>query len=64
MMRTLSGATSSTNRCATGSSRTVVMRSSVDRMARESSERKTMETMKNVAILMPSGRSTMFAMVV
>ena len=42
----------------------MLMRSSVERIARESSETSTMATMKNDAILMPSGRSTMLATVV
>ena len=63
-MRTLSGAISSTNRCAASSSSHAVMRSSVERMARESSDTNTMATMKKDAILMPSGRSMMLATVV
>ena len=40
------------------------IRSSMERMAREIIEVTTMATMKNDAILIPSGRSTMLAKVV
>ena len=64
MMRTGCGTTSSTKARAVALSCTDLMRTSVARSARESNELKTIAAMKNEAILMPSGRSTMLAAVV
>jgi hypothetical protein len=57
-------AASSTKRRAVLSSSTLVPRSSVARVTREISEVTRMAAMKNEAILTPSGRSMMLAMVV
>jgi hypothetical protein len=65
MMRTSPlAAASSTNRRAVSSRWTSVTRSSVARVTREISEVTRIAAMKNEAILTPSGRSMMFAIVV
>jgi hypothetical protein len=60
MMRTSWGDIASMKASARGPSVTRVMRSSVERIARETIEVATIETMKMDAILRPSGRSWTF----
>ena len=57
-------AASSMNFWASGSGSMPSTRSSVDRSARDTSDMTTMLRMKTEAILMPSGRSKMFVMLV
>ena len=57
-------ASAATKASAVSSSATWVVRSSVLRSAREVNDAATMVAMKKEAILMPSGRSMMLAMVV
>jgi hypothetical protein len=64
MMRSSLAAASLTNCRAFSSRTTSVTRSSVARVTREISEVARIAAMKNEAILTPSGRSMMFAMVV
>ena len=55
---------SAIQRSAVSSKSTALVRSSVERTAREMSETMTMAPMKKAAILMPSGRSMTLATVV